>query len=56
VAAGRLQALAAEVARAIGPGERHDDQVTPADRGDIGTDVLDDADALMPDSFGLLGQ
>jgi len=47
VLAGGLQALAAEDAGAVRPGERGDDEVALGDRGDGVADLLDDADELV---------
>jgi hypothetical protein len=47
VAARGLQALAAELASAVGPRERRDHQVAPSDGGDIASDVLDHTDAFV---------
>ena len=56
VQAGRLQALAAELAGAVGPGERRDDEVAGLDRPHVGADVLDDADELVPHAAAGLGR
>ena len=42
-----LQALAAEVAGAVRPGERCDDEVAGRQGRDLGADLLDDADELV---------
>ena len=42
-----LQPLAAELAGAVGPGERRDDEVALLHRADLAADVLDDADELV---------
>ena len=47
VPAGRLQALSAEVAGVVGPDERGDHQIAALEAGDLGADVLDDADELV---------
>ena len=47
VEAGGLQSLPAELAGAVGPGERRDDEVARLDGADLGADVLDDADELV---------
>ena len=47
VEAGGLQALSAELAGAVGPGERSDDEVALLHRPHVGADVLDDADELV---------
>jgi hypothetical protein len=43
----RLQSFAAELACAIGVREGHDDEVAAAQRADVSTDRLDDADRLV---------
>src|SRR4051812_44001981 len=42
-----LEALLAEEARAVGVGERHDDEIAGLDRADIPPDLLDNADRLV---------
>jgi hypothetical protein len=54
VLAGGLQALAAEVARAVGPDERRHDHVAPGEPADLGADVLDDAEELVADAVAVL--
>jgi len=47
VPAGGLQALTAEVAGVVRPGERGDDEVTRLQNADLGTDLLDDTNELV---------
>jgi len=54
VAAGRMQALGAEVAGVVGPHERRDDDVARLQRRDVAADVLDDADELVADPVAVL--
>lgn len=55
VAAGGVQALTAEVARAVGPHEGGDDQVTAAQTGHLRADLLDHAEELVPHTASLGG-
>ena len=51
-----MQPFAAENARAVGPGERRDDEVAGFQRLHLVADVLDDADELVPHApAGLVG-
>jgi hypothetical protein len=54
VAAGGVQALAAEVAGIVGPGERGDHQVAGREPGHLGADVFDDPEELMAHGAALV--
>src|SRR2546430_5420579 len=43
-----LQAIAAELTGAIGPGERHDNEIVPFDGTDVRANRLDYANSLVP--------
>ena len=53
VLARRVHAVAAVHAGVVAHGEGRDDEVADAQRRDLGTDVVDDADELVTDAAGL---
>jgi hypothetical protein len=52
----RLESRAAELARAVRPRERHDDEVAAFDSANVRTDRFHDADGLVPHDAALLAR